>query len=310
MFSIVIPLYNKEQWIADTLRSVLSQSYSDFEVVIVDDSSSDNSVSIVKSFNDPRIRIMTQENAGVATARNHGIEEAQREFIALIDADDQWEPDYLQTIYDLIKKYPECDVFASTYKFKDQDGNITYPKINNMHIAEHGDGIIENYFEIFCSSTPPICSSAITFRKSAFKSTGGFPIGVRLGEDLITWAKLACQYKIAYVRKPLVTYVFESQDKRVVPTIQPNRHDYVGEQFKILTDANDIPFLKNSAAMWHKMRMVTFVRLNRRNEARNEYAKIKDYIKPGKKDMFWLFLSYTPYWFIKFVVKHKDRFNR
>lgn len=309
MFSIVIPLYNKEQWISDTLRSVLSQTFSDFEVVVVDDGSTDNSISVIKSFNDPRVRIITQKNAGVAAARNHGIEEAKGEYIALIDADDQWEPNFLETMNNLILKYPECDVLASTYKFKDQDGNITFPKTNNMHIAENEDGIVDNYFEIFCCSTPPIWTSATIIKKEAIQSIGGFPLGVRLGEDLITWAKLACKYKIAYTRKALSTYVFDSQDKRVVPTIQPNRNDYVGEQFKILCDSYDIPFLKKSAAMWHKMRMVTFVRLNRRSEARKEYAKIRSYVTPGKKDKIWLFLSYTPYSFIKFVVKHKDRFN-
>lgn len=310
MFSIVIPLYNKENLIADTLNSVLCQSYSDFEVIVVDDGSTDNSVSVVKSFNDSRIRIITQQNAGVAAARNHGIEEAQREFVALIDADDLWEPDYLQTMHDLIQKFPECDVFASSYKFKDQDGNITYPKINNMHIAEFSDDILENYFEIFCSSNPPIWTSATIARKSTFKSVNGFPVGVRLGEDLITWAKLACKYKIAYVRKPLATYVISSQDKRVVPITQPNIHDRVGEEFKILADEYEIPFLKKSAAIWHKMRMTTFIRLNRKKEARNEYAKIKSYITPEKKDKIWLLISYIPYSLLKFILKHKDRFNK
>lgn len=99
MISIVIPLYNKEKQIAHTLQSVFAQTFQDFEIVIVDDGSTDNSVMEVKKFDDPRVLLIQQSNAGVSAARNRGIEEANGELIAFLDADDEWMPEFLQTIF-------------------------------------------------------------------------------------------------------------------------------------------------------------------------------------------------------------------
>ena len=92
MISVVIPLYNKEKQIANTLRSVFAQTYTDYEIIVVNDGSTDNSVAVVESLNDPRIRLIHQKNAGVSAARNRGIEEARGEYIALLDGDDEWKP--------------------------------------------------------------------------------------------------------------------------------------------------------------------------------------------------------------------------
>jgi len=91
MFSVVIPLYNKERSVKNTIESVLNQTFQDFEVIVVNDGSTDNSLEVVKSFNDERIRIINQKNSGVSSARNRGIKEAKYEWIAFLDADDLWE---------------------------------------------------------------------------------------------------------------------------------------------------------------------------------------------------------------------------
>jgi Glycosyltransferases involved in cell wall biogenesis len=95
MISVVIPLYNKENCIRKTLDSVLAQNYQDFEVVVVDDGSKDGSARIVASMNDPRIKLITQNNGGPSSARNRGIKEAKGDFVAFIDADDIWTSDHL-----------------------------------------------------------------------------------------------------------------------------------------------------------------------------------------------------------------------
>ena len=110
MISGIIPLYNKAESIATALDCVLAQTYQDFEVVVVDDGSTDKGATIVEQYTDPRIRLVCQENAGVSAARNKGIEEAKGEYVAFLDADDEWMPEYLENQYSLTLRYPQCDV--------------------------------------------------------------------------------------------------------------------------------------------------------------------------------------------------------
>lgn len=206
MISIVIPLYNKKETIRKTLQTIFTQTYNDYEIVIIDDGSTDGSPNVVKSIPDSRIRLITQLNAGVSAARNRGIQESKGDFIAFLDADDLWHPDYLATQIYLSQKYPTCDVFATNYEFKTAK-NIIKPTILNKIIIEEDTGVLENYFEVAASSHPPLWTSAIMVRKKAIESVGGFPIGIKSGEDLLTWAKLACKYNIAYSKKALARFI-------------------------------------------------------------------------------------------------------
>lgn len=269
MLSIVIPLYNKEFQIANTLKSVLGQSFQDFEIVIVDDGSTDNSVSEVKKIRDPRIRLISQNNAGVSAARNRGIQEARGEFIAFLDADDEWNPKYLETQVSLIHKYPECKVFATNYEFRDTEGNITPTVINNLDI--HGQhGILDNYFEVASVSHPPLWTSAVVVNKEAIMSIGRFPEGIKSGEDLLTWARLAIKYKIAYCKTPMAFFNNNGPDERGMNEDQkqrrPEKFDYVGEQLKLLlSDKPNIKGLRKYISLWHKMRCRIFI--NKRNHS-------------------------------------------
>ena len=147
MISVVIPLYNKEKQIANTLQTVLKQTFQDFEIVIVNDGSTDNSVAEVEKVQDSRIRVIHQQNAGVASARNKGIEESKYDLVAFLDADDEWKPEYLETQYKLYLKYPECSVYVVNYEFRDSKGKITPSIINKLPFTED-DGILSNYFKV------------------------------------------------------------------------------------------------------------------------------------------------------------------
>ena len=114
-FSVIIPLYNKEAYIEQTLGSVLAQTYPFFEVIIVDDGSSDASLQIVNRITDSRIRVISQVNSGVATARNRGVKEAKENYVAFMDADDFWAPNYLERIVFLISTCPDAGIFACRY---------------------------------------------------------------------------------------------------------------------------------------------------------------------------------------------------
>ena len=110
--SVVIPLYNKQNCIRETLRSVLNQSYTDFEVLVVDDASTDGSLEVVREFSDKRLRIIEKPNSGVSATRNAGIATAANEWIAFLDADDIWTSFHLETLVKLHEKFPQAEVLC------------------------------------------------------------------------------------------------------------------------------------------------------------------------------------------------------
>lgn len=295
MISVVIPLYNKAGQVAQTLRSVLGQTFGRFEVVIVDDGSTDGSADEARSVHDERIRLVSQQNAGVSAARNRGVAEARYDLIAFLDADDEWKPDYLETQYNLYCKYPECSIFACNYEFRNADGRVT-PTILRKLPFEGEDGILSNYFEVASCSHPPLWTSAVMVRKQALQAVGGFPLGIRSGEDLLTWARLAVKYKIAFSRKPLATFVFdarlfnEDQNKR-----EPEVKDVVGDELKELYKHNlQICGLKEYNALWHKMRARIYIDKKNRREALMECCRAMCYHINGKIIVFFA-LSLLPY---------------
>ncbi len=224
MISVIIPLYNKKAYITATLQSVLRQSYPHFELVVVNDGSTDGSPQAVEDIQDNRLRLIHQPNKGVSAARNQGIRAAQNEFIALLDADDIWEPDCLQTLAQLADKYPDCDIFACNYEFVQQDGSVRPTIIRKLPFTDE-DGVMSNYFEVAACSHPPICSSSVMIRKKALESIGGFPEGLSSGEDLLTWARLACQYRIAYSRRVCARFVSTPSGSTMSKARQRRRAD-------------------------------------------------------------------------------------
>ena len=271
MISVVIPLYNKEKQIAHTLQSVFNQTFQDFEVVIVDDGSIDGSVAEVEKFSDLRIRLIHQKNAGVSVARNRGIEEAKSDLIAFLDADDEWKPEYLATQYYLSQKYPDCNVYACNYEFRDTEGKVTPTIIRKLPFIGE-DGILSNYFEVASCSHPPICSISIMVRKSAIQAIGGFPVGIRSGEDLLTWARLAVNDKIAYSKISLAVFIrdeilFNKDQKQRIPEVE----DIVGKELlNIYAENRTMRGLNSYLALWHKMRTRIFIEKGHRRLALKE----------------------------------------
>lgn len=263
MISVVIPLYNKERQIAQTLQSVFAQTYQDFEVVIVNDGSTDNSVAEVEKIADSRIRLIHQENTGVSAARNRGVEEATYELIAFLDADDEWKPEYLEAQYRLYQKYQECSVYVCDYEHRSNEGNIK-PTIIRKLPFDGIDGVLTNYFEVASCSHPPICSISIMVKKEAIQAIGGFPLGIKSGEDLLTWARLATRYRIAYSRLTLAIYKIDSSHAvDQAPSRSHDENDPVGKQLiSIYKDLNgDVKKdFQKYISLWFKMRASVYLR--------------------------------------------------
>ena len=304
MISIVIPLYNKEKQIAHTLQSVLNQTFQDFEVVIVDDGSTDGSVAEVEKLSDSRIRLIHQKNAGVAAARNRGIEEAKGDLIAFLDADDEWKPEYLATQYHLSQKYPDCNVFACNYEFRNIEGKVTPTIIRKLPFTGE-DGILSNYFEVASCSHPPICSISIMVRKSAIQAIGGFPVGIRSGEDLLTWARLAVNGQIAYSKK--VVAIYDLGEGYVLTNLPPRRQDIgdpVGKELvKLLSVYSEKMALKRYISHWHKMRASVAIRYGEKIETMKEVLRSLFYYPFNMKVIPFFFLAMLPKMVRLFIIR-------
>ena len=293
MVSVVIPLYNKEKQVGRTLSSVLAQTFQDFEVVIVDDGSTDGSAEVVKTFDNPRIRLIRQANAGVSAARNRGIDAARYDYIALLDADDLWEPEYLATQVNLIKEYPECDLFATDYSMKHENGNIIHSTINKLPFNTQS-GLLTNYFQVAAVSSPPICSISIVLTKKAINSIGGFPIGIKVGEDLLTWARLACRFKIAYNRTPLATFNIEGYGFTEKPKREPEEPDIVGKELISLAKEFNTPHIKEYISLWFKMRSSVYLRLGQNRKSIMEALRGLRFNPYNKKLYAYILLNIVP----------------
>ena len=233
MISVVIPLYNKEKSIANTLKCVFAQTYQNFEIVVVDDGSTDSSAAIVETFKDPRIRLIHQPNAGVSAARNTGIREAKGEYVAFLDADDVWLSGHLDNLSQLIKKYPGNKAYATNYfnELKGIKKNIVLNKIP----FKTDSGILNNYFEICSCSQSPVCSSVVCIERTLLLNVGGFPVGIKAGEDLLTWARIAVRTDWAYSMKPTAIYMLgQGYDYSKKPARRQNDSNPVCAELKEL----------------------------------------------------------------------------
>ncbi|PWA07201.1 glycosyltransferase family 2 protein [Flavobacterium psychrotolerans] len=204
-FSIIIPLYNKENFIENTLKSVINQSFTDFEIIIVNDGSTDASEIKAKQFIDARIRYFSKENEGVSSARNYGIALAQSDYISFIDADDYWYPNFLQEMFENINRFSNQKVFSAAIEIE------TSAKIIEAQysIKKTSDCEIVNYFDASVKTTA-ICTSCAVFHKSLFEEIGNFDINLKSGQDTDLWIRIGLIYPVLFSWKILARYVHDS----------------------------------------------------------------------------------------------------
>ncbi|CAI8368666.1 MAG: putative glycosyltransferase EpsJ [Flavobacteriaceae bacterium] len=200
LISVVIPLYNKQDYILRTIASVLNQSFSDFELLVIDDGSTDRSIELLSSVSDSRLRIHTHSNSGVSYTRNKGIELANSDIIAFLDADDTWNPDFLLTIMRLYNKYPAAVAFSTNYERVLSDGSIRTSEVFGIDGVDGNDGLITNFFKMSLYEMV-ISNSHVAIKKSVIKNIGGYLEGVRYGEDQEFFARLALRFPFAYSKK-------------------------------------------------------------------------------------------------------------
>ncbi len=225
--SVVIALYNKGQYVRRALESVFAQSYEDFEVVVVDDGSTDDGPEKVRQYTDSRLKLVRQANAGPGAARNRGISESNGEFLAFLDADDEWMPRFLESSMDKLKNNPGCDLSASTYFLgtKRIDVSPIYEKLgitagawkleSNMPLNR-----LLSVRYIF-SSCSVLCKREVVERYGGFRQESG----CNYGEDTYLWLQIMLNHKVLRILEPLVWYHCEVSElgpgRRTVHPLEP-----------------------------------------------------------------------------------------
>lgn len=232
-FSVIIPLYNKEKYIEDTLNCVLAQTFQDFEVLIIDDGSTDNSVAFVSKFTDARITLLQQENGGVSSARNLGINHASGTLIGFLDADDYWYPNHLEQLAGLYNDFPIVGLYCSRYKIRFSENNDYTPKL--LDIGADFRGMVPDFFH--SSSVDRIAwTSAVAVPKAVINEIGAFSKEVSNGQDLELWIRIAIKYPVAITDSCTSLYHFEVSDslakRSILRKSLPNLEQFSGFEQK------------------------------------------------------------------------------
>ena len=206
-FSVIIPLYNKAPYVAKAISSVLSQTFTDYELVIMDDGSKDGSFEAALKCitGSPSCHIYRQSNGGVSMARNNAVLLSQGTYLCFLDADDWWEPTFLEEMSKLIDEFPDAGVYSTNYTIVNETKRKT--RVANIGV-EHGfeSGYI-NYCQVYAKTLAmPLWTGAVSMPRAVFDEMGGFPKGIKLGEDFLLWIRVALKYKVAFLNKPLSFY--------------------------------------------------------------------------------------------------------
>ncbi|MFK7000885.1 glycosyltransferase family 2 protein [Flavobacterium oreochromis] len=234
-FSVIIPLYNKELYIKNTLQKVLAQSFQDFEIIIINDGSTDNSIKIVNSIIDSRIKLFHQVNKGVSSARNYGIKKASGTLVAFLDADDIWFDNHLAELYHLYQNTPNCGLYCSRYYMRINSTKvipIEFPDPVNKVFC----GIVPDYFESSLIHRISL-TSAVCIPKEIFNLGYHYNINVNCDQDLELFTQIGIHYPVAITNKYTIEYNFniENQLSKTLIT-QKTLCDF--NQFKIYENSN------------------------------------------------------------------------
>ena len=253
-YSIIVPLYNKADYVRKALESIVNQTFQDYEVIIVNDGSTDNSLDVAEKFFehlddrwiDDRLTIISQTNAGVAVARNNGVAKSKGKYVCFLDADDWWEPTFLEEMDKLIQEYPEAGLYATNY--------VYYKSGNTRVWLDFKTGYLNYAHAYLIQPAMPVWTGAACMPRKVFDEMGGFPVGIKLGEDFLLWAKTALSYKVAFCEKALAYYNNDvPASLRATRNLHAPEHNMLFHLDSIEEEINRLHCTSNKAADWKSL---------------------------------------------------------
>lgn len=209
-FSVIIPVYNKADTITESLNSVLNQTYDDFEIIVINDGSTDHFFETMKPFDsEPKVRIISQNNAGVSVARNTGIHNSQGDYICFLDADDLYLNNHLEILNTLIDKYPNCSYFATSH-LTVMPNKAQYESSRFLKNFST-DFICDNLFHLLNRTSDGIINTnSVCVKRELFITDNiFFQPNEKIGEDTDVWFRIALKHSI--VISKIITTVYQRE---------------------------------------------------------------------------------------------------
>ncbi|WP_395043856.1 glycosyltransferase family 2 protein [Flavobacterium sp.] len=294
-FSVIIPLYNKENFITNTLKSVLNQTFTDYEIIIIDDCSIDDSLKLVSNIVNEKINIIKHEvNKGLSASRNTGIRNSNANYVAFLDADDLWKETFLEEVSLLINQFAEAKLFGTNYEEIYSEKTVLKP--NNYGAKIIKNTLIPDYFEISLSQ-PLYCPSSFCVEKTVFENIGFYNEKITFGEDVDFNIRANSNYKLAYSNKILVSYLCFSENQ----ITQSNLSN------KIITDFD---FYENKYSSKSLKKFLDFNRYIMAKHYKVEgdfkrFSEMKKGIITSNLNLKQLLLLNSPRLFLKIIIKIK-----
>jgi len=235
-FSVIIPLYNKESHISDTLTSVFSQLFTDYEVIVVNDGSTDNSWKEIKGFKNSKLKTFNNENKGVSQARNFAMQQASGDYFDFLDADDIWKNNHLLNLNQLIISFPNCGLYCCNYNIEYGNNNIVSTKFPTLPKEKDWSGIVSDFFLASLKSRIA-WTSAVAIPKSIIASIGLFDPDFSSGQDTDYWTRISLKFAVAFTKKVSVSYNTTAEN-RITNILPSNRKFMTFEKFHDLEKTN------------------------------------------------------------------------
>lgn len=305
MFSIIIPLYNKAPYIEKVLRSVQAQTCREFEVIIIDDGSTDGSYDVASKLiaefsssptTSPPLggfRGASQPNQGVSTARNNGVKLAKYPYIAFLDADDWWTPAYLEEMKGLIEEYPVAGIYGSSY-FYVKNGENRLPKSGLEKGFERG---YINYCQVYAKTLwMPLWTGSVIVPKAVFDAEKGFKPRLKLGEDFDLWIRIAMKHPVVYLNKQLAYY---NQDVDLGSRAIGYKF-YTPETHMLFTDYGEWMEQEDFRYLFERLALYGLLPYYLENKNRHEVNRILSGIRWEKHERkYWWSYKGLPKWIVR-----------